>query len=274
MKNILYSRDEADALTFSEKNENWRNEAEILKAKLIIDNINNRKSLIDIGCGWGSTLIKLKDKLQKIAGVDESKDRAQFLVNNYPDIDFYESHSSKLPIESESFDVVLMSHLFHEIYLFNKDNDKNSSISEAHRILKKDGCLIVIDHSQPLNGNQEVIFKINKNKDKLADFIKKFKASKINFRIEKNYIKSDIWSLHEFVTKIWSLSTKAEELEMNETHLSLNLKEISKYIAKFGFEEENSSFFNPISNLMKYYDMDLISKNDWGRQFFLIMKKN
>ena len=109
MKNILYSKDEADALTFSEKNEIWRNESEILKTKLIIDNIKKKKNLIDIGCGWGSTLIKLKDKLEKIVGVDESKDRAQYLIDNYPDIEFYEAHSSNLPIESKSFDVVLMS---------------------------------------------------------------------------------------------------------------------------------------------------------------------
>ena len=100
MENILYSKDEADALTFSERNEAWRNESEILKAQLIIDNIDRKKSLLDIGCGWGSTLIKLKDKIEIIVGVDESKDRAQNLINNYPDIDFYEAHSSKLPIES------------------------------------------------------------------------------------------------------------------------------------------------------------------------------
>jgi len=272
MENILYSKDEADALTFSERNEAWRNESEILKAQLIIDNIDSKKSLIDIGCGWGSTLIKLKDKIEIIVGVDESKDRSQNLINNYPDIDFYKAHSSKLPIESQSFDVVLMSHIFHEIYLFNKENDRDLSINESNRVLKENGYLIIIDHAQPLYGKNEVVFKI-KNKEKLEEFIHKFKASKINFKIEDNYIKSDIWSVHEFVTKIWSLSTKAEELEMNETHLSLNLNDISKYISQFGFKEEKSCFFNPISNLMKYYGIELISENDWGRQLFLVMKK-
>ena len=42
MENILYSKDEADALTFSERNEAWRNESEILKAQLIIDNIDRK----------------------------------------------------------------------------------------------------------------------------------------------------------------------------------------------------------------------------------------
>ena len=100
-----------------------------------------------------------------------------------------------------------MSHIFHEIYLFNKENDKDLSINESNRVLKENGYLIIIDHAQPLDGKNEVVFKI-KNKEKLEEFIHKFKESKINFKIEDNYIKSDIWSLHEFVTKIWSLSTK------------------------------------------------------------------
>ena len=42
MENILYSKDEADALTFSERNEAWRNESEILN--LLTDvNENVRK---------------------------------------------------------------------------------------------------------------------------------------------------------------------------------------------------------------------------------------
>ena len=41
MNDILYDKNEADALTESEKTESWRHEGEKLKAKLIIEHTNN-----------------------------------------------------------------------------------------------------------------------------------------------------------------------------------------------------------------------------------------
>ena len=163
-----------------------------------------------------------------------------------------------------------MSHIFHEISQFSKD--EHQSIKEVKRVLKKNGHLIMIDHSQPLNGYSQVVFKIKKI-EILKEYISKFKGDNLNFKIEDATVSSDVWSVHEFVTKIWSLSTEAENLEMNETHLSLNLSELENYISQFGFEKKISCFFNPISKLMKYYGIELLSNNDWGRQLFLIMKK-
>ena len=59
MNAVLYGKQEADALTTSEKNESWRHEGELLKAKLIIEHSGNIESLLDIGCAWGQTLRQL-----------------------------------------------------------------------------------------------------------------------------------------------------------------------------------------------------------------------
>ena len=270
MIDILYTNNEANALTHSEMNEDWRKSSEILKAKLILDNIQDKNNLVDIGCGWGSTLIQLNGKIEKLVGIDESSHRAKNLIDNYSEIKFFEAHSSKLPLEDSSYSNILMSHIFHEISQFS--NDENKSIKEVSRVLKKNGYLIIIDHSQPPNGYSKVIFKIEKI-DQLNDYIAKFKGDNKNFKIEGNIVTSDIWSVHEFVTKIWSLSTEAENLEMNETHLSLNLNELDRYISQFGFEKKIACYFNPITSLMNYYGIELLSNNDWGRQFFLVMKK-
>ena len=99
MTDILYSNNEANALTHSEMSEDWRKSSEILKAKLILDNIENNNDLVDIGCGWGSTLLQLKGKIEKLVGIDESSHRAQNLINNHKEIDFFEAHSSNLPLK-------------------------------------------------------------------------------------------------------------------------------------------------------------------------------
>ena len=56
MNNIIYNKKEADSLTESEKNEIWRNDAEILKSNLILrnnPNINNA-----VGSQGGMSIIK------------------------------------------------------------------------------------------------------------------------------------------------------------------------------------------------------------------------
>ena len=68
MTDILYTNNEANALTHSEMNEDWRKSSEILKAKLILDNIEDKSNLVDIGCGWGSTLLQLNGKIEKLVG--------------------------------------------------------------------------------------------------------------------------------------------------------------------------------------------------------------
>ena len=46
MEETLYNSSEADSLTFSEKNEPWRDEAEELKSKLIMKYSGEVKSLL------------------------------------------------------------------------------------------------------------------------------------------------------------------------------------------------------------------------------------
>ena len=82
MNEALYDKQEADALTESEKNESWRHEGELLKAELILKHSAGIHSLLDIGCAWGQTLRQLVGKIPVLAGADESRDRLETLKNN------------------------------------------------------------------------------------------------------------------------------------------------------------------------------------------------
>ena len=135
MNNIIYNKKEADSLTESEKNEIWRNDAEILKSNLILRNNPNINTLVDIGCAWGQTLLKLKGKIPNLIGVDESLDRMGNLINDC-DIHTVNSKSSSIDIAANSADVVLMSHIFHEIKLFESPIIYQKTMSEIKRILK------------------------------------------------------------------------------------------------------------------------------------------
>ena len=59
---------------------------------------------------------------------------------------------------------------------------------------------------------------------------------------------------------------------MNETHTVINADDFEKDMVEFGLRPQVSIPFNPISNLMKYYDIKIIDGDDWGRQIFMLSK--
>ena len=156
MSAILYNKQEAIALTNSEKNESWRHEGELLKANLIIEHSGNIESLLDIGCAWGQTLRQLVGKIPVLAGADESADRLGSLKNNELGIQTYQCRSTKLAVEDDSFDAILMSHILHEVKLFGNEDDLAKTLSEITRVLKTDGSFIIIDHRDPGEGNVSI----------------------------------------------------------------------------------------------------------------------
>jgi len=266
MNNIIYNKKEADSLTESEKNEIWRNDAEILKSNLILRNNVNINTLVDIGCAWGQTLIKLKGKIPNLIGVDESLDRMGNLINDC-DIHTVNSKSSSIDIAANSADVVLMSHIFHEIKLFESHIIYQKTMSEIKRILKNDGKLVVIDHRDP--GPGDVIVDLKNNIEKFEYFVKKYKYNKVEYERKGSIIELSKRNCHDFVTKIWCLNTGAEDLEMNETHTIMNSKLFSNDIEEFKFIPKINIEFNQITNLMNYYGIKLISGDSWGRQLYI-----
>lgn len=57
---------------------------------------------------------------------------------------------------------------------------------------------------------------------------------------------------------------------MNETHTVINQKEFAKELEELGFDIKTSLDFNPIEDMMKYYGVELVDGNGWGRQVFIV----
>ncbi len=268
MSAILYNKQEAIALTNSEKNESWRHEGELLKANLIIEHSGNIESLLDIGCAWGQTLRQLVGKIPVLAGADESADRLGSLKNNELGIQTYQCRSTKLAVEDDSFDAILMSHILHEVKLFGNEDDLAKTLSEITRVLKTDGSFMIIDHRDPGEGN--VSIEPGDQLNNLFKFQERFKLKQIIFDINDNIVTMPVRDCHDFVTKIWSLDNEAEDLEMNETHTVINQDSLAGELEAFNFTVKINLSFNPISKMMDYYGIKLIEGEDWGRQVFMI----
>lgn len=268
MNEVLYDKLEADALTESEKNESWRNDGEILKSNLILEHTQGIESLLDIGCAWGQTLLQLVGKIPVLAGADESADRLESLKNNKHNIQTYKCRSTDLDIDDSSFDAILMSHILHEVKLFGNDNDLLDTVSEIKRVLKDNGSFIVIDHRDP--GEGMVTIKPGQQKQNLLKFKDRFKMRDVEVDFVDDCATMSIRDCHDFVTKIWSIDKGAENLEMNETHTVINQKEFSEELEALGFDIKTSLEFNPIENMMKYYGIELVNGEGWGRQVFIV----
>lgn len=129
----------------------------------LVTEISNPSDILTIGVGTGDELQALRGIFPsaKILGVDlsltaieKAKNKTQKLENP---IHFQTADASNLPFENESFDLVIMSALLHEVYSYTVDGNRawTDAINESSRIIKPDGILLIRDPKAP-NGNVDV----------------------------------------------------------------------------------------------------------------------
>ena len=113
--------------------------------KFILKNIKKRKPKVcDFACGPGNNIELLKNKAQEITGVDLSPDMIDICKKKFDkSIKLKLASITDTKLKSNYFDYVLIRMGLHHV------KDKESVLKEAHRILKNDGKLIIIDKFYP-----------------------------------------------------------------------------------------------------------------------------
>ena len=117
---------------------------ERLKYKILsITNIKD-KVVADLGCGTGFVSLALVNEASIVFSVDNSSNmlkqlRANALDKNYKNLYLIKSSLDSLSLFDESVDVVFINMALHHI------KDAKNAISEMHRVLKKDGVVIISD---------------------------------------------------------------------------------------------------------------------------------
>ena len=117
---------------------------ERLKYKLLsITNIKD-KIIADLGCGTGFVSLALANEASIVFSVDNSRNMLnQLRVNaedkNYKNLYLIKSSLDNLSLFDESVDIIFINMALHHI------KDAKRAISEMHRVLKKDGVVIISD---------------------------------------------------------------------------------------------------------------------------------
>lgn len=96
--------------------------------------------LLDLGCGSGEKANALSKIGFEVTGIDCNAGRIATAKKNYPLVDFRSYYiDDQLPFGDNYFDVIFSNSVFQYI-------EHDSIIRECKRILKPDGCIILIEN--------------------------------------------------------------------------------------------------------------------------------
>lgn len=117
-----------------------------LQKKVIsIANLKINTSFLDLGCGTGWAVRYAADLLQgqgNFVGIDISEGMiamAEEQSKGLKNVRYYKATSEDLPLENDSFDVIICTNSFHH-YL-----NPGKALSEAYRVLKPKGRIYILD---------------------------------------------------------------------------------------------------------------------------------
>ncbi|MDR0878355.1 MAG: class I SAM-dependent methyltransferase [Treponema sp.] len=117
--------------------------------KELLNKTADRPRILDVGCATGALLEKLRKKGWDTTGVEISPSAEYARSKKGLDVRSLPLEENHFP--SESFDVVLASHLIEHL------NDPGAFVRESHRILKEGGSLFVTTPN--IAGFQAKLFK-------------------------------------------------------------------------------------------------------------------
>ncbi|MEK7663905.1 MAG: glycosyltransferase [Patescibacteria group bacterium] len=99
---------------------------------------NLKNKILDVGCGFGDTLMPLLELGFQCYGVDYIPEIIEAAKNKDKSINFQVADAYNLPFEDGFFDIVICKGVLQVL------SDSERAIGELKRVLKKDGLLIIV----------------------------------------------------------------------------------------------------------------------------------
>jgi len=116
---------------------------ELNRYDLVFENIPEGDRVLEIGCGDGELLFKLKNKYREVWGIDISKpriDRIKKKLEREGEVGIHvrvEDANQRLDFEDEYFDTIVANAVLEHLF------DPYHFMEESHRLLRSKGTLVV-----------------------------------------------------------------------------------------------------------------------------------
>ena len=131
----------------------------------IIEKFINGKTILDMGCGYGTTTAQITSLGHTCTGIDYDQSAIDSAIERFPGCDFQFANAEALPFKDETFDVIILRDALHHFYgEANFDKVK----SEILRVSKKQARIIFFDPN--VNFLLRTMRKISFHKDEECDF--------------------------------------------------------------------------------------------------------
>jgi len=117
----------------------------------IIDPVPGMK-ILDIAAGTGSSSRPLADRGAQVICLDFSEGMLAAGRKRNPDLTFVQGDALKLPFPDENFDVTTIS------FGLRNTHDAGAALSEAHRVTKTGGKIVIAEFSHPTNAVLRTIY--------------------------------------------------------------------------------------------------------------------
>lgn len=270
-RKILYSKEEADFL--SERAKEWKLHDQ-QKVDVIMSQIGDVHSVMEIGCGSGQILKELAKRIPRVVGVDESSDRLSYAAQICEGVELIEAKAEDLTFKEE-FDAVLTSQMLHEVKMFGTQEEMERILFRIKRALKPRGKYLLLDHLDPGEGSVEIEVAGYIEKS-LLEFKEKFCYRPVHLKkLSSDRYEISRRDIQDFVTKTWSLNSPMEEIEMKETHASFSREEAEAIVRKAGLSVDSFITFTNIGEDLKLHHISLTSTTPpWNRKFLLTAIKS
>ena len=111
--------------------------------------VSKNSDVLDFGCAWGRVAFQLQQLGYNVTGFDQNKnsidtalESAKLYENHGGNVQFDIANAMDLPYDNESFDACIIQAFLTTIVL---PKDRIKVLSEANRVLKKNGILYLAD---------------------------------------------------------------------------------------------------------------------------------
>jgi len=228
--------------------------------------------LLDLGCGSGRVLERLMKEADvcEAFGLDLSREKLVEAHVKCPSAGFVYSDCVALPFKDESFEVVLVSLVLHEVESLKGLEAIKIALDDVSRVLECGGRVILIDHLNP-GKNMITVWMDSLLRLKFSEFVRRFRHHKVLwFDLKSGVIRISKRDLQEFATKIKSINS---EMEMKETHAPFTKAEIIRILVKCGLKPQEVLEFQNIKDQLLNVGLQLIDTEPWNRKILCIAKK-